>query len=285
MGGLEEIFIQAGANEVPIDEVPPAAPADNTPVVPDSAADGGAQDPVVSDVDPVVPPVVDPAVPAVPETPDEVRQLRQMLRDSNRQIAQMQAAIAKSAIKPQIDDEGNEVPVPATRVELISNAIKNIGETKGAVLELMVDTMELNPKFADIRDVCSKSNFDDIFESAAQQLSSQQNRPYNEVLLEVELSVWQKKNPYQYMYDVIKTYHPKYAVKAPVTPAAASPGAVTPAKTVSPAAPSSIAGMGGGDGDNSGGWTSAKIDAMDLFSDRDKIPDSVYDRYLAGTLK
>jgi len=243
-------------------------------------------------IDSDVPPVSDsPAVDAKPETPEtppievedprrqEVKELRQMLRESKREMSAMKAQLSRTAQKPVLNEDGDEIPPELSRIELLQNEIGRLGAEKSAVLDVLVETMEMSPKYEDVRQVCTRAHFDDLFETAAVAVAKDSGKSYDEALLEVELSVWKMTNPYKYMYGMIKQHHPKFAAK-PVQPAVQQKTAVKPA----PPAPSSLSGMGGGDGDIKSGWTSSRIDSMDI-DELDKVPKDIYDKYLLGTLK
>jgi len=219
----------------------------------------------------------------------EVQDLRQMLRTSKREQVQMQAKVDRLAKKPapapadeEEEEEGEDgKPVkkevkeePLSRVEELQGAIGTISEERGASLDILLETMEQGA-YKDIRDVCSRGNFDDIFEAIATEVNKDTGKDYNEALLEVELSTWAKENPYKYMYDLIKKYHPSYAEEI------AKPGEKG-RKPVAADAPGSIADKGG-DGAIKAGWTAKRID--DLPEDKlGTVPEDVYDKYMKGEL-
>jgi hypothetical protein len=142
---------------------------------------------------------------------------------------------------------------------------------------------EMN-KYADIYEVCSPDNFADMFDAIGRGIAQEQGISLEEAALRAEYTVWQQKNPYKYMYGLIKEHHPKYA-KTETTPVAKP---TAEAKEVKPGkkpaeAPASIAGMGGGDTSKSG-WTAARIDALPE-DELDKVPLDIYRKHLEGTLK
>jgi len=222
-----------------------------------------------------------------------VKDLRQIARTSKREQVQLKAKIARlegklgKAAKAEEEEleegeeeaekkKGKEDEEPLSRVEKLQAGISQIAEERGANLDLLIETMEQGA-YKDIKTVCSRSNFDDIFEIIATEASKETGKDYDEVLLEVELSVWAKDNPYKYMYDLIKKYHPSYAKEE---------GAAKPIKGKEKTivvAPGTIADKGG-DGDVKSGWTAKRID--DLPEDElDTVPKDVYDKYMAGELK
>jgi len=124
---------------------------------------------------------------------------------------------------------------------------------------------------------------------AATTISRQEGRDFNEVLVQLELEVWKKSNPYKYMYSIIKENHPKYKGKGTTT--TATPTKETSkipetAKKVLEAkeAPGSIAALGGGETKSSSTWTAARIDDLDE-SELSQVPKEVYDKYMKGTLR
>lgn len=269
--GIEELLADNGIVEGGDDAVEtPEMPAE--PQTDDNVVSDSENAPAKTTTEEVAEPVVD----DVREV--EIRELRQMLRESKKEMMVLKAAVGRSQQKPKLDDDGEEIPVEPSRIEALQNAIMEVGSSKSAILDVLVETMEMSPKFEDVRQVCTKSNFDDIFETAALKIARDSGKPFEEALLEVELSVWRMSNPYKYMYGVIKAHHPRYAAKQNT----ATPSKPTP--KAAPAAPSSVSGMGGGDVDLKSGWTSARIDGMDI-DELDKVPKDIYDKYLMGTLK
>ena len=230
---------------------------------------------------------------AVKVLQEEVKDLRQMVRTSKRELTVTQAKLERLGERParkeardedDDDDEdegkGKEKEESLSTVEKLQGAIAHVGATKGAALDILLETMEQNSKYEDIREVCSRGNFDDIFEVIAAE-ATKDGGNLDETLLEVELNVWNKSNPYKYMYDLIKKYHPTYAKKE----GAAEPGDKkkeegkdkTPVK-----APGTIADKGG-DSNLKSGWTAKRID--DLPEDElHTVPKEIYDKYMYGEL-
>jgi hypothetical protein len=226
---------------------------------------------------------------------EEVKDLRQMVRTSKRELTITQAKLERLGERPirkeasdedDEDDEdegkkkGKEKEESLSTVEELQGAIAHVGATKGAVLDVLLETMEQNSKYQDIREVCSRGNFDDIFEVIAAE-ATKDGGNLDETLLEVELNVWNKSNPYKYMYDLIKKYHPTYAKKED----AAEPGDKkkeegkdkTPVK-----APGTIADKGG-DSNLKSGWTAKRIDALPE-DELHTVPKEVYDKYMKDEL-
>lgn len=217
---------------------------------------------------------------------DEVKDLRQMLRTSKRELTQTQAKLERVGKRPaassteddeedEEDKEKKDKEESLTSVEELQGAIAHIGATRGPALDILLETMEQNEKYKDIRDVCSRGNFDDIFEVIAQD-ATKAGGDFDEALLEVELNVWSKSNPYRYMYDLIKKYHPAY------TKEAKGDGDKDKDKKTPAKAPGTIVDKGG-DSNLKSGWTAKRID--DLSEDElDQVPQDVYKKYMLGNL-
>jgi len=223
---------------------------------------------------------------------EENKDLRQMLRTVKRDQVQMKAKVDRLSMKPAKeegkaegdDDEGGDADeggkkkvdeIPLSRVEELQGAITQIGQERGASLDILLETMAQG-SYKDVREVCSRGNFDDMFEAIAQE-ASKDGKNYDETLLEVELNVWAKENPYSYMYDLIQKYHPAYKKEE----GAAKPGEKEDKHVVADA-PGNIADKGG-DSDLKSGWTSKRIDDLPE-AELDAVPKDVYDKYMLGEL-
>jgi hypothetical protein len=222
--------------------------------------------------------------PAIPPSTAELNQLREFVRAQRKEIAAMQAKLSRVKDNSETDDEGN-TKIEYSRLEKLQMELHNVAIAKTPILEVLVEAMEVSPKYSDIYEVCTKAHFDDIFEMAATNISRQEGRDFNEVLVEIELEVWKKANPYKYMYTIIKTNHPQYKGKE-------TTGKVETAKISGTAkklleakeAPGSIAALGGGETKSSSAWTSARIDDLDE-SELHQVPKEIYDKYMMGKLK
>ncbi len=100
-------------------------------------------------------------------------------------------------------------------------------------------------------------------------------------------------NPWKYLYDSIKENHPDFVsaddkddkgdkkVEDKLTADEILKRKKTPADTQD-----TIADLGGGDGEGTGGWTEAKIDAIEENSPEFRaIPKKIYNQYMMGELK
>lgn len=228
---------------------------------------------------------------------EQNRELRQILRQQKRDLSVMQAKLARlekrsaeasKKVEDEVDDSAlfgkPEKKVEETKaaeevapVEVIQQELLTIAKVKGPILETLLETMELNPTYSDVRDVCSQANFDDIFEAIGDAVAAKEGKDASLVALEAEAAVWKMPNPYKYMYGLIKKYHPKYADRQPSTKEDKKDSGKKPAE-----APSSIAAVSGKSAP-SNAWTAARIDELDEM-ELDKVPAEIYQKYLRGDL-
>jgi hypothetical protein len=225
--------------------------------------------------------------PIVPPPDNEVNELRQFIREQRKELAAMKAKLGRLREQEEIDDDGNVKAPILTNLEQLQYQLHQVAVNRAPLLEVLVEAMEVSPKYSDVYEVCSKSNFDDIFEMAATTIARNEGRDFNEVLVQLELEVWKKPNPYKYMYTIIKTNHPKYKGKDEVKEAEKEKEKEKPsaAKVLeAKKAPGSIAALGPGDNASSGVWTAAKIDDLDE-SELRQVPKEIYQKYMMGKLK
>ena len=223
----------------------------------------------------------------LPPPDNEVNELRQFIREQRKELAAMKAKLGRLREEEEVDDEGNVKAPKLTNLEQLQVQLHNIAINRSPLLEVLVEAMEVSPKYSDVYEVCTKANFDDMFEMAAAQIARNEGRDFNEVLIQIELEVWKKPNPYKYMYNIIKEHHPKYkgkeqtAVKEePKEKEKPSAAKVLEAKK----APGSVAALGAGDNAGTGVWTAAKIDNLDE-GDLHLVPKDIYQKYMMGKLK
>lgn len=212
---------------------------------------------------------------------EEINELRGLLRElRNDNIAlKTRLAAAERVQKGDLGTEGKEVELS----ELETYQSRLMEATQRDFSNILA-VMEVNPKYEDLAEVCSKSNFEDIFETVAQYRSSENKTDFSTELMKVKSEVWSMANPYKYMYETIKEYHPKYQkpeVKAETKKEEPSAKEVLDKKKVV-TAPSSVANIGGGD-ETKGGWTAEKIDSMPE-SELHKVPREIYAKWLSGGL-
>ena len=224
------------------------------------------------------------------EPPEDVslaqgnRELRQLLRDQKKELATLQAKVGRIEKGIADDEIDPDAPPPElSKIEEYQEIINNIGKERGALFEVLVEAMEANPKYSDVQDVCTRENFDDIFEELGRAIAKERGGNPLERQLEIEAEVWAMPNPYKYMHGIIKQYHPRYAELEEDKP----PKDKEPEKKKKPAepakAPTSIASVGGGDQDSKSGWTAKRIDSLPE-EELDSVPKEVYQKYLRGEL-
>ena len=224
---------------------------------------------------------------------DELKELRSLLRDQKRQISILEAKLgrtdtrASKALKASLDEdeEGDVEDEELSNVEKLSQELGLVGSTRGPILEVLAETMEQNPKYSDLREVCSRANFDDVFDVVASSMAKEGKGKEEELRYQVEIDVWNMSNPYKYMYEYIKKYHPSYA-NADNKKETANPDKDKESKDkqTPKEGMKSLAGTDGGTGGKDAGWTSARIDALPE-DQLDKVPADIYEKYLAGELK
>lgn len=214
---------------------------------------------------------------------EELNELRGMLRTLRNENISLQARVtaAERVQKGDFGTEGQEVA--PSELEVYQQKLQ---EAQGRDFSQIVAMMEINPKYEDLAIVCSESNVADVFESVARYRSQQNGTNFNTELLKAQAEVWSLPNPYKYMYDTIKEYHPSYAKKETTEQTKSEgTGKSTSAKDIVNAnkAPESIGNLGGGGSNVAGGWTAARIDAMPE-SDLHTVPRDVYKKWLSGEL-
>ena len=257
-----------------VDEVPTTEPKVEEEVVVDEVP---AKDEQKTDETPVV---------EEPSTPkdktgdaDEVSQLRIILREQNRRLREMQQQLEKSnkslTEKGLIEEPDEEEAAEAQKADTI----------RAIQLETLLETMRINPKFEDVDEVVSQSRFDDMVEGFAFAQSQKNGGTAEDYIDAVAAKIWSMPNPYRFMYEKIKQYHPDFKkpeVKdEPPTPAPSQ----TPAKSEPKpkTAPPSVSNLPSSVSE-SGGWTAARIDGM-AEEELSKVPKDIYQKYLSGELK
>ncbi len=205
---------------------------------------------------------------------DENLQLRQMLRDQKLELELLKGTVARHEAV-QNSELGEEIPL--SDIEQLQADIAEIGDIRSAEITQLLEVMELNPKYEDVRAVCTRSNLDTILDEAAVTVAKAQGISEAAATLLLEREVWSQPNPYKYMYGLIKEYHPSYAAGQAVEQQKQKPAPKVTETAVS------LAGIAGGDSGVASGWTSSKIDAMPEM-ELSKVPPDVYEKYLQGTL-
>lgn len=248
--------------------------------------DGGSEPPKEDE-----PPVEEP--PVVTDPPDRTGELQQIIRAQARDIHILKNQVSQLKERAQTPDAGDDdldldgkpVKPPGfepSEVEQLQTELTDLGRTKGPMLDTLVNMMKYNEQYQDVEQVCTAANFATMFDMMGQELARQNKSDPVVETLRAEVSVWSMANPYEYMYGVIKKYHPSYANQN-VT--AAPPGGKNkPSKKETPEAPNSIAAMGGSDGGgDKSGWSAERIDNLPE-DELSTVPEDVYQKYLRGEL-
>jgi hypothetical protein len=209
----------------------------------------------------------------------EVVQLRAMLRDQNRRLRELQAQIDKS--QKELTEKGviDEPEEEESEVEARAEALR------ASILETLLETMRLNPKYEDVDTVVTQSRFDDMVEAYSYSLAKKEGGSAEDYVDAVAAKIWGMSNPYRFMYDNIKQHHPDFAKPATPEKEPDSAPEKKPAEKREPkpkTSPTSISSLPASS--EGGGWTAARIDGM-AEEELGKVPRDIYQKYLSGELK
>lgn len=213
---------------------------------------------------------------------DEINELRQMLRELRNTNISLQARLsaAERVQKGEFGTDGKDVEVSE-----LEKYQEQLQAAAGRDFSEILAVMEVNPKYEDYREVCTGPRFEDIFEKVAAFRAEQSGSDVTLELMKVKSEVWSLPNPYKYMYDTIKAYHPDFKqTEKHAETVVAKPGSakevIQEKKPV--VAPGTVANLGGG-GDVKGGWTAERIDNLPE-NQLHTVPRDVYNKWLAGEL-
>lgn len=218
------------------------------------------------------------------EKDKEIIELRTMVRQQARDHRALKDTVETSTTSKDPKDpkesddefadlENEDDKKPTIDVEAINERNR---ETQ---LDTYLETMRISDKYGDVDDVIALNRFDDTVEMLAEtwiENNSDNTMLKGDVIAEVEKSIWSQKNPYRYMYDVVKKMHPDFAkdTKTSKTP--------TLVKGVVP----SVNNMDGAHKTSMAGWTAARIDALPEGTNLHKdVPPDVYELYMKEELK
>ena len=229
---------------------------------------------------------------------DVLSELRERARKQERELALMRAKLERLSKKPKSskkeesffedDDEDEDSEVEElSEIEQVQQNLMAIGQTRGPVLEQLADIMAANPKYQDLEEVCSKQNFDSVFEVVGNDIAVKEGIDPVLARLKVEQQVWSMRNPYQFMYELIKKNHPKYAEHEdkPEPKSKPKPKAKDKVTPEEPAkAPGSVADMGGKTSAGTKSWSAARIDEMDEL-ELTTVPSDIWEQYQKGELE
>lgn len=210
---------------------------------------------------------------------DEVTQLRAMVREQSRRLRELQKVI--DASNKELTEKGliDAVDEDVRKAQAESDTIRS------TMLETILETMRVNPKYADIDSVATQTRFNDLVDSYAHAIAKEKGGNAEDYIDSVAAEIWKMPNPYRFMYEKIKEHHPDFAKTATPDASTASgdPKQEDTKRQPTPkTSPDTLSDIPATSADS--GWTSAKIDAMSE-EDLGKVPRDVYNSYLAGTLK
>ncbi len=218
---------------------------------------------------------------------DEILELRSLLRSQKREMSLLKARQSRvdkrtSKVIDEETGEEKEIKEDLTPLETKIEAKNELGAQRGGPLEVLLEQMSDTKKWGDVKEVVTESRVDEIIDTIADHITKEQGGDLEENRLDIELSVWSIANPYKYMYDLIKQYHPDYIEKGEKKETETDSAEKDKGKKKEPVKTNTSIGSMTGGTDKSG-WTSAKIDAMDEM-DLGTVPKDVYDKYLRGEL-
>ncbi len=225
--------------------------------------------------------------------PDNETELRAMLREQQRTLALTEAKLDTFARQQKADKDAEESDEAADTVDLSviethQGKLNEIAETRGEIVLDMLELMKVNPTYADVETVCSKNNLDDTLEVLAKTQVAKDGGDLVETMMGLEVDIWSQRNPYSYMYGLIKKVLPQYTKakgKEDTGDGKDEQDTSKDKKKKAPAkAPLSAVDLSRGGGDkNIGEWTAEKIDNLSESS-LTKVPKDVYDAYMRGDL-
>jgi hypothetical protein len=234
------------------------------------------------------------------EPAEEIDPVRE-LREANRLLTENLQKVTSDyqALTKKMIDKGviSEEELKADK-DLADANLKAFQERQTKLTEI-VAVMEVNPIYQDVRTVCTQANLDDIVDAFARYYIKENGGNLQDVAVKMEQEIWQEPNPYKKIYELVKTYHPKYKVvekkvdekteaeKAKEAEEAAKKIATDAdkgkEKKVVEVTPSAATIGAGGSGAGSSGWTAAKIDALPE-DELHTVPKDIYEKYLLGQI-
>jgi len=225
-------------------------------------------------------------------TEDNEVDLRAELREQQKKVALTEAKLDTFTRQQKADKDAEETEEDAAVVEpsvLETHQAKlnHLAETRGEFISDMLEFMKMNPKYEDVESVCSKNNLDDVIDVLARSQVAKDGGDLVETVMGLEVDIWSQRNPYRYMYELIKDVHPSYkdvkgkdAGEETQDTSKGKKSKKAPAKK----APLSAMDLARGGGEkNMGEWTAEKIDNLPE-SELNKVPKDVYEAFLKGEL-
>jgi len=219
----------------------------------------------------------------------ELSELRGLLRNQKQESTLLKQQLARvdkrtSKVIDEVTGEEKDIEEDLTPIEELMNEKESVMAARGGQLDVLLQQMTETQKWSDVGVVVSTERFNDVVDTIASHVTKEQGGNYEERRIEVEVSIWKMSNPYKYMYDVIKQYHPDFAKEEETEKKTDESKTETTAET-KPKVPvketTSIGNLKGGS--DKGGWTAKRIDEMEE-DELDAVPKDVYDKYLRNEL-
>ena len=209
------------------------------------------------------------------QTPDELSELRQITREQKRAL-QAQEDKYNDLIKrmKEADILGEDKADP--NVEMLH-------QMRSMQLDNLIAVMEVNPKYEDVKEVCSDANFGDLVDALANAVQAKQGGNIDDIVKEIESDIWKLPNPYAFIYEQVKAHHPKYVKSNTDDKGKNGEKGGKDKKKDIPKVPPSINDTLGGSDKGMTGWTAARIDALDE-KELDNVPKNIYTKYLRNEL-
>jgi hypothetical protein len=205
----------------------------------------------------------------------EIAALRATLREQKQELALLRAR----SVKTEEDEDGNRIP---TNIEKLADSLKETFEANEKIYSLQADVLRGSSEYSDLDSVCSEENWDDIVDTVAGQAAKDQGISSAEAKLQVENFIWNQENPYKFMYETIKEYHPSFQEQSGKSVKDTGQKKSIKKKQEEHKAPGSVAKINASTTGKSG-WTAEKIDNLPE-SELHKVPPDVYDKYMKDEL-
>jgi uncharacterized membrane-anchored protein YhcB (DUF1043 family) len=222
------------------------------------------------------------------ESAEDIRELKEQLREAALALKQVTNDYQK--LQKVMMDKGIITEDEAKEDKEKRDAAQAAFDARQEKLSEMVAIMEVNPQYADVREVCSQSNLDDIIDAFSRYYVRENGGKLADVSAKLSAEIWQEANPYKKIYELVKKYHPTYATvtdeKKETLEKVAKEADGSKKEKIPVNATPSAANMGTGatgSGDGGGAWTAAKIDALPE-DELGTVPKAIYEKYLLGQL-
>jgi len=210
---------------------------------------------------------------------EEIAELRRLSRQAKREADELRSEIESIKEKLKLVNLEDEEETGEGDTGEKPKEVAEPEYDRTAHYETMLEMMRLNPKYEDVDSVVTQARVEDVIDALAEIYVEEYGGSKRDAANLAEDWIWSLPNPYRYLYDTIKSYHPDYAEGGKKEEKGEGGRKPEPHR-----APTSVAALGGGSGSDKTGWTAAQIDALDE-DELDKVPEDVYNKYLRGELK